>query len=345
MSELLEVKDLVQVFGTKRPVYAVDGVSFEIPKEPTILNLIGESGSGKSTIARIILGLQKPTAGQVLYDGRDVLTKDAEWQQQFRRQVQVIFQNPYSVYNPFYKVARVFDVVNRKLGLARNKTEARARIEDSLRAVDLRPEEVLDKYPHQLSGGQRQRIMLARVHLIRPRMIIADEPVSMIDAAARASFLNILLKFRDRYGISTLFITHDLSTAQYLGGEIIVLYRGRVTERGKTGPITAEPMHPYPKLLMDSIPVPDPSHRWTEMLPISLDADAAQLPGRDHCLYVSRCPFAMAECRQSRPPLYEVTAPKSGEARQVACFLYQPSHQMPSSQVLVTEPQHATAEN
>ncbi len=325
MSDLLVVENLQQVFGGSSHTHAVDGVSFRIPEEPTILSLVGESGSGKSTIARIILGLLQPTAGRVLYEGTDIFTRDRKWNRKFRGEVQAVFQDPYSVYNPVYKAERVLKLVIRKFGLAKSKAEARERMEEALRAVDLRPEEVLDRHPHQLSGGQRQRLMLARVYLIRPRLIIADEPISMIDAGMRASFLNILQDFRESHGISTLFITHDLSTAMYLGGEIIVLYQGRIMERGHTRGVMKAPLHPYAQLLISSIPTPDPRKRWEEDLSTAPLAETAfsTSSGRDRCLFADRCPQVMERCWQSRPSLQNPTQDGMSEPeRDVACYLY-----------------------
>ncbi|MCY3866041.1 MAG: ABC transporter ATP-binding protein [Chloroflexi bacterium] len=331
MPDLLVVEKLRQVFGGRNQTFAVDDVSFRIPAEPTIVSLVGESGSGKSTIARIILGLLKPTAGRVLYDGADIFSTGREWNRKFRSEVQAVFQDPYSVYNPVYRAERVLKLVIRKFRLAKTKAEAQSLMEEALRAVDLRPEEVLDRHPHQLSGGQRQRLMLARVYLMRPRFIVADEPVSMIDAGMRASFLNILLDFRDRHGISTLFITHDLSTAMYLGGEIIVLYQGRIMEQGETQAVMKAPMHPYAQLLISSIPTPDPRQRWEEDLSAAPLAEigevgafgAAGASNRDRCLFANRCPQVMDRCWRARPALqapYE--ADTSAAEREVACYLY-----------------------
>lgn len=326
MSDLLVVENLQQIFGGRNQTYAVDDVSFRIPKEPTIVSLVGESGSGKSTIARIILGLLRPTAGRVLYDGTDIFTRDRSWNRKFRSEVQAVFQDPYSVYNPVYKAERVLKMVVRKFGLAKSKSEARAIMEEALRAVDLRPEEVLGRHPHQLSGGQRQRLMLARVYLMRPQLIIADEPVSMIDAGMRASFLNILQDFRDVQGISTLFITHDLSTAMYLGGEIIVLYQGRIMERGQTRNVMRDPLHPYAQLLIGSIPTPDPRRRWEEELSAKRleEFDSSSFSGRERCLFAERCPQAMDRCWGTRPRLqHPDTDDDQDQIREVACYLYQ----------------------
>ena len=321
MDSLLALQEVTQVFGVSHLTYAVDKVSFHMPETPTILNLVGESGSGKSTIARLVLKLQKPTSGQVLYKGHNVFGGDRAWQRQYRRDVQGVFQNPYSVYNPFYRVERVFNMAIRKLGLPIPKAETHDRIAEALRAVDLRPGDVLGTYPHQLSGGMRQRVMMARIHLIRPRLVIADEPVSMVDAGIRASFLNILLDFRDRYGISTLFITHDLSTAEYLGGEIIVLYKGRIVERGATAEVTTSPKHPYAQLLMKSIPVADPSQRWQEELKAAPEAENTQVSSRERCLYAERCPHVMDICWRQQP-VPAIVDTSEAVPREAACHLY-----------------------
>ncbi|MCL4505830.1 MAG: ATP-binding cassette domain-containing protein [Chloroflexi bacterium] len=324
MENILAVNLLQQVFGTRNPTYALDNVSFNMPATPSILNLVGESGSGKSTIARIILGLLHPTKGSVFYKDTDIFTKEPRWQKQFRREVQVVFQNPYSVYNPVYRVDRVLMKPIQKFKLASGKAVANEMILASLKAVDMRPEDVLGKYPHQLSGGQRQRLMLARLHLISAQLIIADEAISMIDAAGRVSFLNILLDFRDRLGISTLYITHDLSTAKYLGGEIIVLYKGRIVERGETKSVTGSPLHPYSQLLVQCVPVPNPKQRWKEPLTDSGELSVYRTPKRDRCLFAERCPKVMDICWNSRPPLQKPAASGPDARGEVACHLYQP---------------------
>lgn len=323
MSDLLALENVSQLFGISHLTYAVDAVSFTMSDEPAILNLVGESGSGKSTLARVILRLQQPTGGRVLYRGQDIFGNNRAWLSNYRREVQGVFQNPYSAYNPFYRVERVFEFAIRNLGLPISRKEVPDRIAEALRSVDLRPGDVLGKHPHQLSGGMRQRVMMARIQMIRPQLVVADEPVSMVDAGIRASFLNILLDFRDRLGISTLFITHDLSTAQYLGGEIIVLYRGRIVEQGPTDTVTAEPQHPYARMLMQSIPVADPEYRWSEELlatPESAGAPHAAAETRQRCLYAERCIHVMDRCWQVRPELV------AREGRRVACHLYSPDN-------------------
>jgi ABC-type oligopeptide transport system ATPase subunit len=194
-------------------ITAVDDVSFTLAAHPPqVVSLVGQSGSGKSTIARNVLGLQKPTQGSVLYGGKDIFKLSRAEYDEYRRDVQPVFQDPYAIFNPFYRVDRALWEAVKKFGLTSSRSKGLELIEESLRAVRLEPENVLGRYPHQLSGGQRQRIMLARVHMLRPSFIIADEPVSMLDAQVRKHFLDILLDFQREHGMTTLFITHDLST-------------------------------------------------------------------------------------------------------------------------------------
>ncbi|GHO87476.1 ABC transporter ATP-binding protein [Dictyobacter formicarum] len=261
---------------------AVDDVSFTLSADPpSIVSLVGQSGSGKSTIARIILGLQKPTQGSVTYRGKDIYKLSAREYDAYRQEIQPVFQDPYGIFNPFYRVDRIFWTAIKKFKLASNRQQALSKIEESLHAVDLRPEDILNRYPHQLSGGQRQRVMLARVHLLQPKFIIADEPISMLDAAVRVLFLNILIDFQQKYGMTTLFITHDLSTAYYVGGEILVMSKGQIVERGDIDNVLVHPTHPYTKMLLSSIPIPDPDARWqdkTSLVDIEGATPSVELP-------------------------------------------------------------------
>lgn len=268
----IELKNVMQVFrgSAMRSIggelHAVDDVSFSLSTDPPqIVSLVGQSGSGKSTIARMILGLQRPSSGSVTYCGKDIYALARKEYDAFRKDVQPVFQDPYSIFNPFYRVDRVFWTAIKKFKLAPSRQQGLSRIEESLHAVDLRPEDVLNRYPHQLSGGQRQRVMLARIHLLRPRFVIADEPVSMLDAAVRVLFLNILSDFTQKYAMTTLFITHDLSTAYYVGGEIMVISHGKIVERGKAEQVLVHPSHEYTQMLLASVPVPDPDARWHEL--------------------------------------------------------------------------------
>ncbi|MBX3014020.1 MAG: ABC transporter ATP-binding protein [Caldilineaceae bacterium] len=321
---LLEVQQVRKVFTgvggllSRRDVVAVDDISLALRgDQPKLLTIVGESGSGKTTLARCILGLTQPTSGAVRYQGKDIQSMNKEELRAYRRAVQPIFQDPYSTYNPFYRIDRVLNMLVRKFKLADSPKAAKPLIDEALRAVDLRPHDVLGRYPHQLSGGERQRVMLARVYLMKPRLIVADEPISMIDAALRALFLNILLDFRDQHGISCIFITHNLSTAYYLGGEIMVMCRGRAIEHGAMDDVIAKPAHPYTQLLLDSVPSQDPRQRWTEKRGANaVEASELQVSA-NACVFVERCPQVMPLCRQQRPAAMPIEAGQTA-----ACFLY-----------------------
>jgi len=323
MTALLEVRHVTKVFskgllnrGT--PLVALDDLSLVIEESPpTITAIVGESGSGKTTFARLILGLTEPTSGEVCYRGVDMRQLDREQRRQYLRDVQVIFQDPYEVYNPFYRIDHVLEEPVANFGLAKSKAQGRALIEEALVSVGLRPAETLGRYPHQLSGGQRQRVMVARSLLLRPRVIIADEPVSMIDASLRATVIESLRDLNRRFGISLIYITHDLTTAYQLSENIIVLYRGSVAEAGDVERVVKEPEHPYTRLLIGSIPRPDPKHHWGIKEKVADPTGPGGGVTRQGCHFADRCPSVMAICRQQTPPLYQ-TAPH----RATACHLY-----------------------
>jgi len=321
---LLEVTNLTKVFTTGRGIIgrgeirAVDNVSFTLPGDrATLLTMVGESGSGKTTITRNILGLTTPTAGEIRYKGKNIFTMSAREWQVYRKEVQVVFQDPYGTYNPVYKIDRVLQLPIRQFKLASSKAEEEEMILEALRAVELRPADVLGRYPHQLSGGERQRIMLARIYLMRPQLILADEPVSMIDVSLRAAFLNILLRFEQEYGMSCIFITHDLAVGYYLGGRIIILCQGRIVETGDMDAVVHAPKHPYSQLLIASVPSPDPRRRWGEE-PEVRSGELRRSPELwAGCIYRDRCPQAMRRCAEAPPPMVKVA-----DDHEVACFLY-----------------------
>jgi len=353
MSSLLEARQVSKIFGgglfDKRVTVALDDFSFGIESTPPrVTAIVGESGSGKTTLARLLLGLISPSAGEVLYNGTDLRKLQRDERRSFLRDVQMIFQDPYEVYNPFYKVDHVLETPISEFKLASGAQARRALIHESLRAVGLRPDETLGRYPHQLSGGQRQRIMVARAVLLRPRLIIADEPVSMVDASLRATILDSLRQLNRDYGMSIVYITHDLTTAYQISDNIIVLYRGSVAEAGDVDLVVRQPRHPYTQLLIQSVPEPDPSHPWgaveirtdvgevangatqveinapVGLLPASAAASAAAKAHGGHlisgCTFADRCPHVMAMCRDNVPPLYRLDP-----ARAAACFLYRDS--------------------
>lgn len=324
MTPLLEAQNVSKIFSVgmlnKARTAAVDGISLIINEEkPTITAIAGESGSGKTTLARLLLGVIQPTTGSILYRGRNLANMDRRGRKEFRRQVQVIFQDPYEAYNPVYKVDQVLTTPVHNFQLARSKQEAYQRIEESLRMAGLRPEETLGRYPHQLSGGQRQRIMVARALLLNPRVILADEPVSMVDASLRATILESLVKLKRELGISLIYITHDLTTAYQVSQNIFILYRGSVAEVGNVEKVIKDPQHPYTRLLVSSIPLPDPDMRWGGESDIEAKASApsAPLEAVRGCKFSNRCPYAMPECLQAHPPLY-----RTDDDRAVACYLH-----------------------
>ena len=262
---LLEMRHAGKSFGGGRgaQVVALDDFSLTLDESPPrVVALAGESGSGKSTAANLVLGFLHPTSGQVLYRGSEVGKLTRQQARTFRQEVQAITQDPYSAFNPFYRVGRVFQTVIRNFPIASGAEDAKAKVAEALNFVGLSADRVLGAYPHQLSGGERQRVMVARAFLLRPRLIVADEPVSMVDASIRASILELMLRLRTELGVPFLYITHDLSTAHRIADELIVLRRGKVVERGEPGAVIASPKHPYTRLLMSSIPVPDPDQRW-----------------------------------------------------------------------------------
>src|SRR5438552_9319734 len=267
---VLELRSASRTFASggpfkRRQVVALQDFSLTVTADaPSITAIVGESGSGKTTMARLALGLETPSSGRVLYEGKDLSRlSGAEWRG-FRRSVQAIFQDPFGVYNSFYKVDHVLETPLRKFKLASSRDEMRRLMEQALRQVGLAPEHTLGRYPHQLSGGQRQRTMVARTLLLRPRVIVADEPVSMIDASLRATVLGNLLELKRQFGISLVYITHDLTTAYQISDQIIVLYQGDVVEAGDPEQIVRAPQHPYTQLLIRSIPEPDPDQHWGE---------------------------------------------------------------------------------
>jgi peptide/nickel transport system ATP-binding protein len=320
MTPVLEVRGVGKAFSSggffrRETTVALKDFSLTIDADrPTISAIAGESGSGKTTLARLLLGIIAPSMGEVLYQGVDLKTMNPRQRKQFRQEVQAVFQDPFEVYNPFYHVDHVLTTPITKFGLAQSQTEARDLIESALRKVGLRPEETLGRYPHQLSGGQRQRIMIARALLLQPKVIIADEPVSMVDASLRATILEALLKLNQEFGISLIYITHDLTTAYQLCSDIHILYRGLVAEKGGVEQVIKQPKHPYTQLLVGSIPLPNPDLRWGGEVPTTSERN---LGGGQGCPFAPRCPHVMERCHVAPPPLYLTSADSAA-----ACYLY-----------------------
>ena len=313
---LLEIKKLTKVYDVKGSDFvAVKDFDLVQPESPaSIVTIAGESGSGKSTVARLVLGLERPTSGEILYNGRDITQLSKPERKQYLREVQAVFQDPYASYNPFYRVGHIYDVVIKNFKITTSKSEARDLVEEALGTVGLQGKEVLHKYPHQLSGGQRQRMMMARAYLLKPRLIVADEPVSMVDASLRSMILEIMQRMRDEHGISFLYITHDLSTAYATTDRLYMLYRGVSTEVGPTKAVIDRASHPYVENLISAIPKVHVA--WEGRVEPTEETDF-QIDPRTQCTYAPRCPRVMDRCTSEAPDPYEIS-----EGHTAACFLY-----------------------
>ncbi|MDP2950655.1 MAG: ABC transporter ATP-binding protein [Chloroflexota bacterium] len=324
MTALLEAHNLTKVFGggllSRRRTVALDNISLVISGDrPSVISIAGESGSGKTTLARLLLGITHPSSGRVLYRGKELKKLSREEWKVFRREVQAIFQDPFEAFNPFYKVDNVLNTPIVKFRLARSRSERREMVDKVLDMVGLRPEETLGRYPHQLSGGQRQRVMVARALLPNPKILLADEPVSMVDASLRATILGTLLKLSRELNISLVYVTHDLTTAYQVAETILVLYQGSPVEVGDVEKVIRSSQHPYTRLLVGSIPLPNPKLKW------GTEAIETERTGRgsgagNGCRFAGRCPVVMPVCHEQRPPLY-----RTDSRRATACFLYKES--------------------
>jgi peptide/nickel transport system ATP-binding protein len=295
----------------------VDDLSMQMPAGKSLtITIAGESGSGKTTLAQMVLGFLRPTSGEILFRGKDIYRLDRKNFLEFRRQFQAVFQNPYDVFNPFYRVDHVFEAAIKHFHLASSRAEADEIVRDALTAVRLDPNETIGRYPHQLSGGQLQRVMIARALLLKPQVIVADEPVSMIDVSLRAVILDIMVSLKKEFGISFLYITHDLSTALQISDKILIMYKGSVVESGEAAAVIQSPKHPYTQLLVQSIPIPDPSQKWSGSLELSSKMEGASQASAG-CKFYDRCPAAFELCKNAQPPLCEV-----GLGQMAACYLY-----------------------
>jgi len=261
---MLNVKEIRKVYAaglfSRAGVVAVDGVTFSL-QEGEIISLVGESGSGKTTTALMILRLLPPTSGEINFEGRNIWNiakKDLKW---YWQKVHAVFQDPYAAFNPIYRVDRVLHQACTLMN--KGPVERKRLIQQALEAVGLRPGEILGRYPHQLSGGQRQRLMIARCYLLKPKLVVADEPVSMVDASGRASILKLFTGLRDAYKTAMIFITHDLGLAYYVSDRILVMHRGKLVEEGTPERILDKPRHPYTRKLMADIPLI--SRRWEDI--------------------------------------------------------------------------------
>jgi len=326
MNEMLKLHNVTKIFSLggfikRRHIIAVDNVSFSIPKDkPITIALVGESGSGKTTLGRLILGFMKPTFGKIFWENKDIWKmKRSEWNL-YRRNVQAVFQDPYESLDPRYKIIDTLVEPLKKFKIASSKSDSLKMITETIEAVGLR-REILDKYPHQISGGEKQRILLARALLINAKLVVADEPVSMIDASLRASILNLMKDMKRNFGLSFLYITHDISTAYILADSIIVMYLGSIVESGRFEKVISDPKHPYVKVIIDSLPMPDPKRRWKSAVKLREEEEGLRpkdiMKFRSRCKFCDRCIEAREVCWKKAPPVIEID-----KDHKVSCFLY-----------------------
>jgi peptide/nickel transport system ATP-binding protein len=327
---LLSVRDLVKYFGGSRiwlgehagerrgAVRAVDGISLDVPKGET-LGIVGESGCGKSTLARLIMQIIPADAGEVLFDGEPVGSPELELAQ-YRREVQMVFQDSYASLNPRLTVEETVAFGPRVHGVSRRAAIARAH--DFIARVGLDPLRFAARYPHELSGGQRQRVNIARALALRPRLLILDEAVSALDKSIEAQVLNLLVDLKAEFGLTYMFISHDLNVVRFMSDRVMVMYLGKVAELGSSDVILANPRHPYTMALLASMPSMDPDHRTTEA-PLSGDPPNPINPPAG-CRFHTRCRFAAPVCAEVAPPLAEI-----GPTHSVACLMATPGSGYP----------------
>jgi oligopeptide transport system ATP-binding protein len=310
---LLEVRELRMHFPITEgivarrlvgEVKAVDGVNFSVHRGET-LGLVGESGCGKTTTGRCILRLVRPTSGSIIYDGIDIAQLERKELRALRRRIQVIFQDPYSSLNPRMKVGDIIAEPIKVHGIELNAGRRDARVRELLSVCGLNPR-FADRYPHEMSGGQRQRVGIARALALNPEFIVCDEAVSALDVSIQAQVVNLLEDLRERFGLTYLFIAHDLSVVRHLCQRVAVMYLGRIVELADSDELFGNPLHPYTQALLAAVPVPDPAveaHRTFRPVQGEVPSPINPPPG---CVFHPRCPVAVAECKMARPELREV---------------------------------------
>jgi oligopeptide/dipeptide ABC transporter ATP-binding protein len=322
VTALLEAEDLVKHFPAARNLFgrptafvrAVDGVSFHVDAGET-LALVGESGCGKSTVSRLVLRLIEPDSGRIRFEGRDLLAFDANALRAFRRQAQIIFQDPYASLNPRMTVGQI---LGEPLAL-HNLTPSdkrRARIEELLRLVGLDPR-FARRYPHEFSGGQRQRIAIARALAVEPKLIICDEPVSALDVSIRSQILNLLRDLQQRLGLAYIFVSHDLAVVKHIADRVAVMNLGTIVETADTEALFAAPRHPYSRALLSAIPVPKPQAKRARMI-LQGEMPSALNPPTG-CRFHTRCPFVVERCRTEVPELIGDGTGRAATKHEVAC--------------------------
>lgn len=323
MTKFIEVKNLKKYFPVQKGlletllarkmeyVRAVDDISFSI-KRGEIFGLVGESGSGKTTTGRVLLRLIEPTDGQVLLNGVNIFTLDKEQLRNFRRRMQIVFQDPTASLNPRMKAG---DAIGHALEIHKiaSAEERKKMIFDILEKVGLSPAtSFYEKYPHQLSGGQRQRVAIGRAMVLHPEFIVADEPVAMIDVSLRAQIMDLMISLKKDFNLTFLYITHDLATAKYICNNVAIMYLGKIAEMGRKNEIFNNPKHPYTKALLSAVPVPDPKRKPKRMIPKGEIPSPINPPSG--CRFHPRCPMATEKCSKEEPELI-----LKGRTHYVAC--------------------------
>lgn len=314
-SPILEVKNLKKYFQTpKGMLHAVDDVTFSIDEGKT-LGIVGESGCGKSTTGRSILRLIEPTSGEIKFKGEDISKFDKKRMLQARRDMQIVFQDPFSSLDPRVSVSSAIEEPLILHKICATKSERKDKVHELMKLVGL-ADRLADAYPHELDGGRRQRVGIARALSLNPKFIVCDEPVSALDVSIQAQILNLLCQLQDSLGLTYIFITHDLSVVNYISDEIVVMYLGRVVEKAPAKELFSNTLHPYSKALFSAIPVPD-IHAQTKRIILQGEVSSPIDPPKA-CRFAGRCPHATERCRNSEPELKDV-----GCNHQVACFLHE----------------------
>jgi peptide/nickel transport system ATP-binding protein len=319
----------IRSIAQRRVVHAVDGISFEL-YAGTSVALVGESGSGKSTVGRVVAHLEAPTSGQVLFKGEAPTLRRRSALKRYRSEVQLIFQDPYASLNPVHTVAYHLERPLRIHKMVGSHREARPRVLELLEQVHLTPaDQVIDKLPHELSGGQRQRVAIARTLAVRPGVLVADEPVSMLDVSVRLSILNLLSELVQKHDLALLYITHDIASARYFAERVLVMYAGEVVEVGPAEEITQSPAHPYTQLLVSAAPDPDASARGGRRPVLAPGENPSLIDPPTGCRFHPRCPQAMEICARERPAKFRIS-----DSHWAACWLFRdrsPVEALPSA--------------